>query len=55
MKTGYQIYKRRKGENAFISAGLFNWFALEEEAVAKCEKLNQTWEEYEYIVVSLYD
>ena len=38
MKTGYQIYKRRKGENAFISAGLLNWFALEEEAVAKCEK-----------------
>ena len=55
MKTGYQIYVKLKGENAFTSRGLINCFLNEEEAIAKCKSLNDTWNKYghEYIVVKL--
>lgn len=54
MKSGYQIYKRRIGEQVFEKTGLANWFASMEEAIQRCEELNRTWDNFEYIVVSNY-
>ena len=55
MKTGYQIYKKHEYESAFSSAGDINWFWKEEDAIARCKALNDTWNEYgiKYIVVKL--
>lgn len=55
MKTGYQIYVKHEGENTFTSAGLINWFWNEEDAIARCKSLSDTWNKYgnEYIVVKL--
>lgn len=55
MKTGYQIYVKSNGENTFVEAGLNNWFWKEEDAIARCKALNDTWNKYgtEYIIVKL--
>lgn len=55
MKTGYQIYCKRNGENTFHECGLNNWFWNEEDAIAKLEALERTWKKYgnEYIIVKL--
>ena len=55
MKTGYQIYLKRNGENTFRECGLNNWFWKEEDAVARLEALQRTWEKFgnEYIIVKL--
>lgn len=55
MKTGFQIYMKRSSENTFVEAGLNNWFSKEEDAIARCEVLNNSWKDfgYEYVVVKL--
>ena len=55
MKTGYQIYCKRNGENTFHECGLNNWFWNEDDAMAKLEALERTWKKYgdEYIIVKL--
>lgn len=55
MKTGYQIYVKRNGENTYQECGLNNWYWKEEEALEKLEALNRTWRKYgnEYIIVKL--
>lgn len=53
MKTGYQIYRKNREERTYKSAGLLNWFSVEEDAIKRCDDLNRTWNSYgiEYIVV----
>lgn len=55
MTTGFQIYMKRNGENTFTEARLNNWFWKEEDAIARCKELNDTWNKhgYEYIIVKL--
>ena len=55
MTNVYQIYKKHAGENTFVEAGLINRFWNEEEAIARCKVLNDTWRKfgYEYIVVKV--
>lgn len=55
MKTGYQVYKKACGETSYKETGILNWFETEEEAIARCEALNNGWKDfgYEYIVVKL--
>ena len=55
MKTGYQIYVKRDGENTFTACSLYNWFASEQDAIKRLGDLKRTWEKYgnEYIVVKL--
>ena len=55
MTSGYQIYIKRKYEKSFHELGINNWFWKEEDAIERCEKLNDTGKDFghEYIVVKL--
>ena len=54
MTTGFQIYKYdAQYDEAFVEAGLHNWFPTFNEALERKEKLEKTWSKHgvQYIII----